>query len=231
VLRARGKGSKFSGHFAGLSLIRKDAQREPQRHARPVDQQAVEAMLGERAQALGLELPSLKNIAPASERAARARQILVHSGAAQPVRVWPLENYRQLVARLRKKEFHVQIACDPSQRDWWLRKGEANVATPRNVTELIALVDQAYGFIGNDSGPGHLAAIAGVPTFTLFGPQLPEWFAPVHPAAQWIEGKACPYKPCSDYCRFARPICLTDWTEPEIWARVEPFVEKLNRPD
>jgi 2-polyprenyl-6-methoxyphenol hydroxylase-like FAD-dependent oxidoreductase len=51
---ARGKGSKFSGHFAGLSLIRKDAQREPQRHARPVDQQGVEAMLGERARSLGV---------------------------------------------------------------------------------------------------------------------------------------------------------------------------------
>ena len=52
----RGKGSKFSGHFAGLSLIRKDAQREPQRHAHPVDQQAVEAMLAERVRALGIEV-------------------------------------------------------------------------------------------------------------------------------------------------------------------------------
>jgi 2-polyprenyl-6-methoxyphenol hydroxylase-like FAD-dependent oxidoreductase len=53
---ARGKGSKFSGHFAGLSLIRKDAQREPERHARPVDQQAVEEMLAERGQSLGIEV-------------------------------------------------------------------------------------------------------------------------------------------------------------------------------
>lgn len=52
----RGKGSKFSGHFAGLSLIRKDAQKEPGRHAHPVDQQGVEAMLNERARALGIEI-------------------------------------------------------------------------------------------------------------------------------------------------------------------------------
>ncbi|WP_207557124.1 FAD-dependent monooxygenase [Paraburkholderia acidicola] len=52
----RGKGSKFSGHFAGLSLIRKDAQKEPLRHAYPVDQQAVEAMLAERVRALGIEV-------------------------------------------------------------------------------------------------------------------------------------------------------------------------------
>jgi 2-polyprenyl-6-methoxyphenol hydroxylase-like FAD-dependent oxidoreductase len=52
----RAKGSKYSGHFAGLSLIRKDAQKEPQRHSRPVDQQALEAMLGDRAVSLGIEV-------------------------------------------------------------------------------------------------------------------------------------------------------------------------------
>ncbi len=52
----RAGDSRFSGHFAGLPLIRKDAQKEPERHARPVDQQAVEAMLAERARALGVEV-------------------------------------------------------------------------------------------------------------------------------------------------------------------------------
>jgi 2-polyprenyl-6-methoxyphenol hydroxylase-like FAD-dependent oxidoreductase len=52
----RGKGSKFIGHFAGLSLIRKDAQKEPERRSHPVDQQAVEAMLADRALSLGIEV-------------------------------------------------------------------------------------------------------------------------------------------------------------------------------
>ncbi|MBZ3692712.1 FAD-dependent monooxygenase [Phyllobacterium calauticae] len=52
----RAKGSKYSGHFAGLSLIRKDAQKEPERRARPVDQQALEAMLADRAHALGIDV-------------------------------------------------------------------------------------------------------------------------------------------------------------------------------
>ena len=52
----RGRGSRFSGHFAGLSLIRKDAQKEPQRSPHPVDQHAVEAMLAGRARALGIEV-------------------------------------------------------------------------------------------------------------------------------------------------------------------------------
>jgi 2-polyprenyl-6-methoxyphenol hydroxylase-like FAD-dependent oxidoreductase len=52
----RAKGSKYSGHFAGLSLIRKDAQKEPQRRSRPVDQQALESMLADRARSLRIDV-------------------------------------------------------------------------------------------------------------------------------------------------------------------------------
>jgi ADP-heptose:LPS heptosyltransferase len=173
------------------------------------------------ARALALELPPRESISiPATPK---RETVLIHSGAGQPVRVWPLENYRRLAARLREKKIPVQIACDPDQRDWWLRAGENLAATPATVTELIALTDRAGVFIGNDSGPGHLAAFCGVPTFTLFGPQVPEWFVPLHPAAEWMEGRVCPYMPCSDYCRYPAPHCLWNIGEEEVWARVEKF--------
>jgi len=35
-------------------------------------------------------------------------------------------------------------------------------------------------------------------------------FAPRHPVAEWIEGKACPYKLCSDYCRFPTPALFVE---------------------
>jgi len=179
------------------------------------------------ARALGFELPlrealALPHLHPAGE-------ILVHTGAGQPVRVWPLERYRDLVARLRQKHYHVQVACDPDQQDWWLKAGETKVATPRTVTELFALTDRAGAFIGNDSGPGHLAAFCGVPTFTVFGPQVPEWFAPLHPGSQWLEGKACPFKPCSDYCRFPVPYCMTNSGAEEVCAVVEAFLARTVR--
>ena len=175
--------------------------------------------------ALDLQLPPREKI---FQSAARGQKIiLLHTGAAQAVRVWPLKHYLNLATRLRQLQYSVQIACDPDQRAWWLRAGETGVITPSNVTELIALVDQAGAFVGNDSGSGHLAAICGVPTFTLFGPQLPEWFAPLHPASEWMEGKACPYKPCSDYCRFATPFCLWNLGEAEVFARVATFLTSL----
>lgn len=176
--------------------------------------------------AIGIELPPRDKIAVSSPVRSDG-EILLHTGAGQSIRVWPLNNYRRLAVRLRQQHYRVQIVCDPDQQDWWLQNGESEVATPRTVVELLVLLDRASALIGNDSGPGHLAAFAGVPTFTIFGPQLPEWFAPLHPAAQWVEGKPCPYKPCSDYCRFAEPVCLTELTEPEVWGRVEAFVSKV----
>jgi 2-polyprenyl-6-methoxyphenol hydroxylase-like FAD-dependent oxidoreductase len=50
------RSSKFGGHFAGLSLIRKDAQKEPERRARAVDQHGLEAMLIDRSRFLGIEV-------------------------------------------------------------------------------------------------------------------------------------------------------------------------------
>src|SRR6185312_12288248 len=177
--------------------------------------------------AIGLDLPPREQMPLPPRSGNKDRPILIHTGAAQPIRVWPLENYQKLAARLRQKQYQVQVVCDPDQRDWWLRNGESAVLTPHTVTELLALVNQSSAFIGNDSGPGHLAACAGVPTFTIFGPQVPEWFAPLHPSAHWVEGKACPYKPCSDSCRFKKPICLIGWTEPEVWEHVQSFVAKM----
>jgi ADP-heptose:LPS heptosyltransferase len=172
--------------------------------------------------ALDVPLPPRETIFRPAAR--NQKTILIHTGAAQSVRVWPLEHYRELAVYLRRENFPVQLACDTDQRAWWLQAGEAEVATPHDVAELIRLIDRAGACIGNDSGPGHLAAICGVPTFTIFGPQLPEWFAPLHPASEWIEGKACPYKPCSDYCRFATPFCLWKLGEEEVFARVKKFL-------
>jgi heptosyltransferase-2 len=170
--------------------------------------------------ALGFALPSREDIIPPVRPPAATA--LIHSGARLPARVWPLPNVQQLAARLRRKNIPVQIACDPDQLEWWRQQGE-DAACPRNVSELLALVDRAGIFIGNCSGPGHIAAITGVPTFTIFGPSMHEWFLPLHPAAEWFEGKACPYKPCSDYCRYATPFCLWQVSVEEVWQRVEAF--------
>lgn len=174
--------------------------------------------------ALGIELPAHDQLSPAPLKTEKT--ILLHSGARLPARVWPLENWHRLAIHLREKNFNVQVACDADQENWWKQNGETGVVCPRNVNTLFSLIDHSRVLIGNCSGPGHLAAISGTPTFTIYGPSLTEWFAPLHPQAEWVEGKPCPYKPCSDYCRFSKPFCIQDLSEAEVRPRVENFVRK-----
>jgi heptosyltransferase-2 len=95
--------------------------------------------------------------------------------------------------------------------------------------QLLETLATADRFIGNDSGPGHLAALLGVPTFTIIGSHPPEHFHPLHPQAAWIEGAPCPYKPCNDYCRFAEPHCIRSITVDDAWARLSSWLDQVER--
>lgn len=158
------------------------------------------------ANALDWELPALTALPPTGSIA--TRRIVIHTGAGQPVREWPRERFENLAARLRDSGWEV-VLLDDSLRD---------------LDQLLATLATAARFIGNDSGPGHLAALLGVPTFTIFGPQLPELFAPQHPRAAWIDGAPCPFKPCFDACRFAAPNCLLELSADAVWSRVQPWL-------
>ena len=203
-----------SGIFLTQSLVRP----EPQAHRYEYWRTA--------GRALGLELPTRENL-PCGQERETDKPVVVHSGARLPVRVWPLERYQLLVRRLRERGHAVQVVCDAEQLGWWQGTGESGVVCPGSVNALLAILNRAGVFLGNDSGPGHLAAMVGLPTFTIFGPQLPEWFAPLHPQAEWVAGKPCPYKPCSDYCRLPTPECLWNVTGEEVWQRVEDFLKRV----
>jgi ADP-heptose:LPS heptosyltransferase len=174
---------------------------------------------------LGFDLPPVEQIDFPSRP--KGRTLAIHTGAGRNVRVWPLTRYLAVARRLRERKYAVKILCDSEQRRWWLEAGERDVITPESVTELKDQMEDAAAFVGNDSGPGHVAAALGIPTFTIFGPQLPGWYLPLHPAARYAPGKACPYKPCFDDCRFPLPHCLVNLGEEEVLAALENFLESL----
>jgi heptosyltransferase-2 len=176
------------------------------------------------AQALDLDLESRDDLRFQPRSGSRA--ILIHTGAARSIRVWPLQHYSRLVKQLRALGNEVRVLCNPDQLAWWQNAGEKTCLAPDSISKLLNVIDEAGLFIGNDSGPGHLAAICGLPTFTLFGPQVPEWFMPIHQRSEFFEGKACPYKPCSDYCRFSTPFCLTGVSFEDAWPRIATFIER-----
>jgi ADP-heptose:LPS heptosyltransferase len=158
-----------------------------------------------------------------------ARRVVLHSGASQPLRVWPLARYAELLRRLRAQGWDPVVLCDPDQVPAWRALGEPLARAAAGMDDLIDTIAGAAAFLGNDSGPGHIAALCGVATFTIFGPQVPDLFAPGHPQAEWIEGRPCPYKPCYDRCRYAEPFCLTGIDVETVWPKLNPWLENVNR--
>lgn len=148
-------------------------------------------------------------LAPQVSKKAQGRHIVIHLGAAQPVRCWPRERFESIATQLRELGWSVSIIDE----------------THGDLDTLITTLSTADRFIGNDSGPGHLAALLGVPTFTIFGPQLSVNFAPQHPQADWIEGAPCPHKPCFDSCRFDRPHCILDLTPETVGERIVTWLK------
>ncbi len=148
---------------------------------------------------------------PVQRRTAPVRRVVLHLGAGHAVRVWPVERFTAIAARLEAAGLEV-ITIDSNHGD---------------LERLLATLEGADAFIGNDSGPGHLAALLGLPTFTVFGPQLPERFAPVHPQAGWIEGLACPHKPCFDRCRYASPHCILGLETDPVDAAIQRWLRTI----
>ena len=60
------------------------------------------------------------------------------------------------------------------------------VYEPASYLELLSHLTHAAVFVGNDSGPGHLAATLGVPTVSLFGPSNPTVWKPLGPSVQVV---------------------------------------------
>jgi len=168
--------------------------------------------------------------APAGKRlraAAPDAPIVLHSGAGQPTRIWPLERFAAIAGRLRSTGRAVRVLCDAGQLAEWRRLGESGASAPADVGALLDALADAAQFLGSDSGPGHVAALCGVPTFTIFGPSLVQLFSPVHPRAGWAEGHFCPFKPCRDYCRFPTPRCIDQITVDEVWRKLVAWLQHV----
>ena len=74
-----------------------------------------------------------------------------------------------------------------------MRRDRSLMAPPTGWQELGALLRRCAVWVGNDSGPKHLAVALGIPTVTVFGPTHPKtWHPPQGPhALVEAQGLAC----------------------------------------
>jgi len=88
-----------------------------------------------------------------------------------------------------------------------IQRNVLNFAGKFNLRQTFYLISKCKVFIGNDSGPMHIAAAMNVKTIGLFGPNLPLRFAPLNKKSISIY-KKMPCSPCINVHKGQVPECF-----------------------
>ena len=118
--------------------------------------------------------------------------VAIHPGSGSPDKCWPIERFIALAQLVEQAGRKAVFVLGPVEMERWperltgqLRRQFTALVCPP-LSQLAGLLALADGFVGNDSGPAHLAAAVGARTVVLFGPTAPAHFAPLGPAVRVI---------------------------------------------
>ena len=122
---------------------------------------------------------------PARSRfAPQGRYAVIHPFAAKPEKTWPAASFVKLAESLDLEPVFVGASTDdflPFDR-WKNARGAS-------LPELAQLMRDAALFIGNDSGPAHIAAAFGLPSVVLFGPSDARIWSPWRTPSQVLQSE------------------------------------------
>jgi len=119
--------------------------------------------------------------------------VVIHPGAGKESNRWPAQRFLELIQALQAAGRSVRVLLGEAEIDRWPAErveqfeSQAQLRRPHTLLDLLEEIVSASVFVGNDSGPGHLAGILGVPTISLFGPNSdPVRWRPLGPAVRLL---------------------------------------------
>ncbi|HQY89440.1 MAG TPA: glycosyltransferase family 9 protein [Tepidisphaeraceae bacterium] len=114
---------------------------------------------------------------------------LIHPGSGGKHKLWPIEKFIELASKLKSSSETVRFLLGDVELESWKKsdidslRNVTELITPKSLNELFDTLKRATLFIGNDSGPSHLAGIIGLPTIALFGASNERIWKPIGPRA------------------------------------------------
>jgi hypothetical protein len=112
--------------------------------------------------------------------------ILMHPGSGGLAKCWTMERWIELILRLQRRGLATEVIYGAAEQErfsgpaWDHLKAQADVSTLCTSLEaLFEIFGHASAYVGNDAGPTHLAAAAGLPTVAMFGPSNPVHWRPL----------------------------------------------------
>ena len=157
--------------------------------------------------------------------------IAIHISAGNEFRNWGVDNWIRLTDLLAKrtgiKIILIGASEDKEANKEILKKSKNShfsLVGKLNLREVRELISLSSLFVGPDSGPMHIAASTSTPIIALFGPTLPENFAPWKAIATLIE-KKFDCRPCKQRgCIHEDFRCLRKIKPEEIYQACLRFI-------
>ena len=142
--------------------------------------------------------------------------IAIHPGSPIALKRWLPERYAELadwlIAQKRAQILFVGVKDEipiTTEIQALMRGESINIAGKTTLTQLASILHTCNVFIGNDSGPMHLAAAVGTQTIGLYGPGDPTRFGPAGTKCQTIQRKSdCPC--LGTVCRYGKSGCMSE---------------------
>ena len=160
--------------------------------------------------------------------------ICVAPGSVWPTKRWKVESFSELVGRLLRSGFKVQIVgsgadqpeCDRVAAE---NPGAENLCGKTSLSDLFNVFQKARLLISNDSGAMHVAASVGLPTLAVFGPTVPEFgYRPWQKNVRLMQTQL-PCRPCSAHgtkkCPIGTHDCMKLITVDTVYAEVQEMME------
>ena len=122
---------------------------------------------------------------PRARLAAPVRQstcVVIHPAAAAPAKTWHVDGFLAVARQLARSD----VVFIGGESDDLSPFSEFRTVRGAPLGELKSLLGSASLFIGNDSGPAHMAAAFGVPSVVIFGSSDPAIWGPWRTPAEVV---------------------------------------------
>jgi heptosyltransferase III len=126
---------------------------------------------------------------------ATRKPVVIQPGSGGKEKCWHLDNFVSLAKKLAKEGIEAVFILGPAELERFSHSAKnkieeaGKVLTNLSLAEALAVLSNAGGYIGNDSGITHLAAGLGIRTVAVFGPSNPTIYSPIGPAVTILESK------------------------------------------
>ncbi len=155
---------------------------------------------------------------------------VVHVAALYHTKEWPLDRFRRLGEILQDRyNLEAIFISAPGRGDMFAGLSAFTCLDNLSLAGLKSLIAGATLFVGNDSGPAHVAAAFGVPTVTIFGSSNSRAWRPWRTASAVVEtGWDC--KPCKgDRCyEFDEPRCILSVEISQVQGAIEQLLSQAS---